>query len=610
MKIVVWLFIVTAFFSCQLQTDTIEVDVLVIGGTTSGISAGIQASRLGAKTLVVEETPWLGGMLTSSGVSAVDGNHHMPSGIWNEFRELLRYRYGGADALSTGWVSNTLFEPHIGDSIFKAMAAKEELLKVIYEYYPVSVQKKGIRVTGATFQNMQGEILRVKARITIDATDLGDGLAMAGATYRLGMDAKIETGEDIAPSENNDIVQDITWVAILKDYGNGDHVTLTKPAEYDPDLYRECCNLIEDGNNVNCDMMLNYGRLPNKKYMINWPRNGNDIYLNVVEMSREQRIVELQKAKNRTLGFVYYIQHELGYKHLGLADDEFDTPDQLAYTPYHREGRRMDGLVRFTYNHVMNPYGRPDPLYRTGISVGDYPVDHHHKCNPAAPELAFLPVPSFCIPVGALIPEKIDGLIVSDKAISVTNLINGSTRLQPVVLLTGQAAGVLAALCIAEEKQPRDVSVRKIQQNLLGAQAYIMPLYDVKPDDQHFQAIQRIAATGILKTEGQPYHWANRTWFYPDTTITTGELCGGLNSFYKSNIIPQDDSLTLDICLGLLSTIKGQKINTDIIEHWNEISCRPFQSDMPLLKRELAVIIDRHLDPFSLKINHHGQPTE
>ncbi|MBK6936955.1 MAG: FAD-dependent oxidoreductase [Chitinophagaceae bacterium] len=85
-------------------------------------------------------------------------------------------------------------------------------------------------------------------------------------------------------------------------------------------------------------------------------------------------------------------------------------------------------------------------MYRTGISVGDYPVDHHHAQYPGkVPEIEFPSVPAYNIPMGALIPEKIDGLIVCEKGISVSNIVNGTTRLQPVVLLTGQAAGMLAA---------------------------------------------------------------------------------------------------------------------------------------------------------------------
>ena len=94
------------FFQISLFAQNyIETDILIIGGGASGVTAGIQAARLNVKTIIVEETTWLGGMLTSAGVSATDGNHEMPSGLWGEFRSQLRKYYGGAKALETGWVS-------------------------------------------------------------------------------------------------------------------------------------------------------------------------------------------------------------------------------------------------------------------------------------------------------------------------------------------------------------------------------------------------------------------------------------------------------------------------------------------------------------------------
>ena len=109
-----------------------SVDVLVIGGGTGGTAAGIQSARSGAKTLIVEPTPWLGGMMTAAGVSATDGNHMLPSGLWAEFRDQLYKVYGGPNRVATGWVSNTLFEPHVGDSIFKSLAARESKLQVLH----------------------------------------------------------------------------------------------------------------------------------------------------------------------------------------------------------------------------------------------------------------------------------------------------------------------------------------------------------------------------------------------------------------------------------------------------------------------------------------------
>ena len=600
------LFCLILLQGCIATNQALQTDVLVIGGTTGGISAGIQSARLNAETLIIEETPWLGGMLTTQGVSAVDGNHNLNSGIWSEFRNNLRIHYGSAKALETGWVSNSQFEPHVGDSIFKAMAAAENHLKIVYGYHLTEIIKNGNRVTGAVFLNSKNERLTVSAKVVVDATDLGDGLALAGAGYDLGMESRNETGEPNAPEKANNILQDLTWVAVLKDYGIGTDKTISKPDNYDPEKFRGSCSMTVDSVLIDCEKMVNYARLPNNKYVINWPRKGNDFYLNIVELNYDQRNQELARAKEKTLEFVYYIQNELGYKNLGLADDEFPTSDFLAIAPYHREGRRLKGIQRLTIYHILNR-NETEPLYRTGISVGDYPVDHHHDCNTEAPKIIFPPIPSFNIPLGCLIPETIDGLVVADKAISVSNIMNGATRLQPCVLLTGQAAGVVAALCVLENKQPRELNVRKVQQKLLDSGAYLMPLFDVKPEDKAFQAIQRVTVSGILSVKGEPFHWANRTWFYPDSAYTVAEFTKGLNTFCK-DIEPENDNsyLTIQKTGELISTVVGYNVYNKLEEVLKNFTGKEFLPETLINKSELALATDSLLNPFMSDIGFDG----
>ena len=588
----------TAFAS---KDQTRKTSVLVIGGTTGGTSAGIQSARMNVPTIIVEETTWLGGMITAAGVSATDGNHELYSGIWEEFRTRLRAHYGGAAALATGWVSYTQFEPHVGDQIFKAMAGAEKQLSVIYGYHLTEILKKGKQVTGAIFENEKREHLKILAEVVIDATDLGDGLAMAGATFDLGMEARSVTGEACAPEKANDIIQDLTWAAILKDYGKGADKTIAKPQNYNPDLYRGACTSADDGMLNDCQKMLDYGRLPNNKFMINWPNKGNDIYLNVVEIDWFHRKEALQPARDKTLGFIYYIQTELGFKHIGLADDEFPSADRLALVPYHREGRRLRGITRLTITDIMNRYDG-QPLYRAGISVGDYPVDHHHGCNPKAPEIHFPAVPSFKIPLGALIPEKIDGLIVADKAISVSNIINGATRLQPCILLTGQAAGVVAALSVKNKQQVREINIHAVQQALLDANAYLMPLIDVNPTDKAFQAIQRVTVSGILKVKGESYQWANRSWFYPDSTVTVKVFSEGLKTIDRNEVVENDNSvLTVLKASNLLSGFLKRDVKLEIRKIWSYRMSRKFEENLPLNRRELSILTDELIRPFDTK---------
>jgi hypothetical protein len=513
----------------------ISTDVLIIGGGTGGTAAGIQAARYGAKTIIAEPTTMLGGMLTAAGVSCTDGNDALPSGMWQQFRQAL-YQHYATRKLNTGWVSNTNFEPGVADSIFKAWAAAVPNLTVKYQWQFIKIIKKHNRVIGAVFEAANKKQYTVLSKIVIDATELGDVLKASGAAYNVGMDDPLATGETEARQQNN-IIQDLTWAAILKDYGPGADKTIEKPAGYDETLYYCCCTDAPcNATSWNGDKqkMLNYGKLPRSKnatqdkYMLNWPPHGNDIYINVVEASTAERNKAYEKAKQHTLGFIYFLQTRLGMKHIGLADDELNNG--MALIPYNREGRRVKGLVQLTANHLKNPYNYN--LYKTGIAVGDYPIDHHHARYPGkVPEIEFPAVPAFNIPMGCVIPAQIHGLLVCDKSISVSNIVNGSTRLQPVVLLTGQAVGVIAALCVQQNIAPAKLPIRKLQQALLNEQVFLLPFSDVSPAETYWQAIQKTAATGILQGHGKAQGWANKMLFFPDSLITMQTLAKGLHQF-------------------------------------------------------------------------------
>jgi len=615
--------------SCIAQNKkTMYADVLVVGGGTAGIAAGLQSARLGVNTLIAEETTWLGGMISAAGVSAFDGNHNMPSGIWAEFREKIYQVYGGPKAVETGWVSNTLFEPHVADSIFKQMAAAEKKLTVMHQLRFIKALSDGTTITGATFINTKtGESITVNAKQIIDATELGDVMASANIPFDIGMEAGSITGENMGVPATNDIIQDITYTAILKDYGAGADCTLVKPANYDPMEFDGCCNeFCSDpkklASNVTAAQLLDYGKLPNGKYMINWPGKGNDIYLNLIPLTYEERQQEIKKAKAKTIRFIYFLQTQFGFKHLALANNEFPTQDQLPLFPYHREGRRVEGVVRFKVQHIAAPFNQPQALYRTGISVGDYPIDHHHRENNNAPQhLNFYPVPSFNIPLAALIPKQHNGLIVAEKGISVSNIVNGTTRLQPVVLLTGQAAGVLAALSVNQNKQAREIGVRTVQEVLLKEKAYIMPYFDVRADQKHFAAVQRIGATGILKGTGEPYKWANRTWFYPDSTIASATFANDYKEFVEMNFTSSTVSIA-DAVATLTVTAKrfpvlqknskwnflnSSQLQKQIAAQWQNWGFVNFNLQRSITRLELAVLLDAVINPFQLKaIDHEG----
>ena len=553
-----------AIFSCERSFD-----VAIVGAGAGGCAAALQAARSGASVLLLEEGPWVGGMLTSAGVSAIDGNYRLRGGIFGEFCDSLAARYGGYEALRTGWVSNILFEPQVGEAVLGNMLAAEENICLYRNISLDSLTRKDavwhLRCGGRRF----------RAAMLVDCTELGDVAARLGIPYDLGMDSSRDMGEDVAPEEANDIIQDLTYVITARFYDRD--MTISRPEGYDASLYEGC-------NPGGTDAMLSYGLLPGGDVMLNWPINGNDAYMNLVEAGKEERDSLLEEAKRISLGYLYYIQTELGHPELGIAEGVYPSADGLPLIPYHRESRRIHGRTRFTVNDVFDPYR--NNLYRTSVAVGDYPVDHHHRrypCPDSLPDLHFYPVPSFSVPAGVLVPgenplqgdEDYSTLLVAEKSVSVSNIVNGATRLQPVVMGLGQAAGAMAALSAAAG---REATVRELQDELLEASCYLMPYQELTPYDEGFASVQRVGLTGILRGRGESIGWQNRTLFRPDDPLLLRDLY--LEEYYGREYVDSDRVVTLFELCRLLGVECSEAL------------------DRPLTRIDAAILIDTLADPF------------
>ena len=583
-------------FSCD---DYNEYDVIIVGGGAGGTSAAIQSARNGAKTLLIEKTNWLGGMLTSAGVSAIDGNYNLPSGFWGEFKDSLVSHYGDLESLKTGWVSNVLFEPKVGNEILKSIAKNEKNLKILFSSSVTSIFQPKDDYYNFIVNSSKGHF---SSKVLIDATELGDILPMINEDYDIGMDNIEMYDEDIAPKLKNDIIQDLTYVMVLKNYNK--NVKIEKPKNYDPSEFY--CST----SSINCtesdkalwapNQMMNYGKLPNDKIMINWPIYGNDYYSNLLEMNHDQREEVFKKAKEKSLKFLYYIQDELGFYNYSLSDEEYNTEDKFPLIPYYREARRIKGIVTFSLNYIKNPYDQKYPLYRTGILVGDYPVDHHHDAHPdkkSLPQLAFYPIPSYSLPLGSIISKKTSNFLVAEKSISVSNLVNGTTRLQPVVLQVGQIAGLIASESIKNNISTNEIDTRDIQTKILNNGGYIQPYLDVEKNHPFFKAYQRIGSTGILRATGLNIGWSNQTWFYPERSIVLDQLLKDLGNYYDLNKNPLSDLRTKTI-FKWISLVQNHEIENQQ-KIWNALGLSNFNSDRMINRGEFAIILDYFLNPFN-----------
>lgn len=494
-------------------SSVLTADVLVVGGGTGGTAAAVQSARRGAKTILVSEFPWLGGMLSSAGVSAPDGNElaAFQTGLWGQFlRELQRRQPGGLD---WGWVSFFSYDPRIGAQVFADWVKCLPNLQWICGQIPQDVLLEGDRISGVRFTDFT-----VSAKITLDATELGDLLALAEVPHRWGWEFQAEWGEPSAPTASNALtqrysVQSPTWVAIMQDFGEGAVAPeIPAPPVDNPNRFTDAWK------GYTPEQFLNYGRLPGGLLMINWPIRGNDYGEGVDRLigSPASRQEFLQESLWHTQSFARFIQTELGPRY-GLAQNIFpisQTENQqnfslqtsplgwgeggVALHPYYRESRRLRGISTVREQDILPVVGgnvAKLPIDAQGIcdtiAIGNYANDHHYNTGdiPLQPKSIrwggrWTGTP-FTIPYSALIPPTVDGLLACEKNISVSHIANGATRLQPVVMNIGQAAGMAAALCVESGCQPRDLPVRVLQEALLQdseARAAVIPLFNLTLD--------------------------------------------------------------------------------------------------------------------------------
>ncbi|MDF0556072.1 FAD-dependent oxidoreductase [Kamptonema sp. UHCC 0994] len=517
--------------------NELKADILVVGGGTGGTAAAIQAARRGAKTILISEFSWLGGMLTTAGVSAPDGNELVAfqTGLWGAFlKELQQQQPGGLDS---AWVSFFTYDPRIGAKIFADWVKQLPNLYWIAGQTPQEVLKKDNKIVGVRFEDFT-----IHAQITLDATELGDLLAIAEIPYRWGWEFQAEWGETSAPIAPNILtetypVQAPTWVVIMQDFG-ADAIApeITPPPIDNPSQF------VGAWDNYGPEKFLNYGRLPGNRFMINWPLRGNDYGEGVNRLieSESSRREFLQESLWHTQSFARFIQNKLGSRY-GLAEDIFPTfkmvksqdgenfaNHQLPITnyqlpitnyqlpitnsafalhPYYRESRRLQGLDTIKEQDIL-PIASGNaaslPVNANGeclaIAIANYANDHHYTSGsiPLQPKSLrwggrWTGTP-FTIPYTCLIPAETDGLLTCEKNISVSHIANGATRLQPAVMVIGQAAGMAAALCIERGIQPRELPVRMLQEALLQdpiAPAAIIPLFNLTPNHPDWLYWQR-----------------------------------------------------------------------------------------------------------------------
>ena len=484
-----------------------SVDVLVWGGGTGGAAAAIQAARGGASTLLLTPGPWLGGMVSAAGVCCPDGNELSPwqTGLWGAF--LRELEQGEPEGLDQNWVSCFGYRPRTAETILQNWLQQETRLLWWPGCQLLNVERAGSLITGLRVE-MEGEVRRVKCRVVIDGSDRGDLLPLADAPFRFGWEPQEQWQEPSAPSQQrlstepffrDQPIQSPTWVVMgqLQSDQLGDPLQQVDQSSGSrlPAPFQGACDTF------GLEKTITYGRLPSGLVMLNWPLHGNDWHRGLERAflaDASQEALLFSEMQQHSLSFADALRKASdGWLQLGQAfpSSAASPAPWIAAMPYWREGRRMIGrttvieqdLLPLKEGVCMSGPPVNDSEVLQSIAVGNYANDHHYPGDdwPLAPKSCrwggrWTGTP-FCIPFGALLSDAIDNLLMADKAFSTSHMANGATRLQPLIMNVGQAAGAASALAVESNLQPSELSVRSLQNRLIGddrAPAAVAPLWD------------------------------------------------------------------------------------------------------------------------------------
>ena len=511
----------------------LDFDVAVIGAGTGGSMAAVQAARLGMNVALIEESDWVGGQMTGAAVSTIDDVRRTRTGQYYEFilKAKEYYDLRNTPVNVCLWGPDTFgFEPWVAQKTLLSMIKETGKIELFLNAKVLSAAHAGGKVTSAKI-SYEGQTLTITAKVFIDATETGDFIPMTGARFRSGnsLSPKLDrsgviqfiTYPAVIKKYPEGVPQELKMRTMPPNYLKyvpGFRQIVTKdggpwPGNYPyspavhnayrgmPDISNPQSAQISGGAPASWELISRTG--------VNWANDypGHDsgepgMSMRFLEEKKFRRDAE-RMAMEKTLAFIYYLQTELGLSDWSVDNrqgyggyfsndwkDWADMPKEFAPLleqfppfPYIRESRRIAGVTTMTVKDVM----RDPDLRRTlrskhdSIALGEYPTDIHGLHEPqfldkdlgeqsiGVPQESDWKGGLFQIPMGVLIPEKVDGLLAAEKNISVSRIVNGSTRLQPVTMLTGQAAGALAAAAVMQKKNPRDVAPLDVQSILLDA---------------------------------------------------------------------------------------------------------------------------------------------
>lgn len=414
-----------------------------------------------------------------------------------------------------GSVSRLCHEPKVTVAVLNEIFApytSTGKLKILTDYKISKADVVGDSVKHLEVVNTKsGDSIVLTAPYFVDATECGDLLPLTGTEYITGAEAKSDTKEIHAAAKHEPENNQAFTLCFAMDYQPDVNNTIDKPANYDfwknyvPDLtpawsgrlldltYSQPSTLVPkvlgfhpEGNATGDALNLwNYRKLINRNNflkgtydgditIVNWPQN--DYFLgNVLDVTEKEFKKHVAAAKQLNLSLLYWLQTSaprpdggIGWPGLRLRGDVMGTEDGMAKYPYIRESRRIKAEFTVLEEHVGSENrklvagpeaGKIAAQFDDSVGIGYYHIDLHPSTGKNN-YIDFSSLP-FQIPLGALLPKRVNNLIPANKNIGTTHITNGCYRLHPVEWSIGEAAGMLINFALKKKTIPRAVRENK-----------------------------------------------------------------------------------------------------------------------------------------------------
>jgi hypothetical protein len=410
-----------------------------------------------------------------------------------------------------GRVSRLTHEPRVSLAVLEGMLAPHVSgggITVLLQHRPVAADVDRDRIRAVTVRGIDGTERVLTAPYFLDATEQGDLLPLARVEHVTGFEPQSKTGEPHAPHDAQPAnIQAFTFCFAMDHVAGEDH-TIDKPSEYafwrdyvpklEPawpgkllswtdthpiTLERRTHPFDPDSDERGSDGGLwTYRRIARRRNfapgayqsdicLVNWPMN--DYWLgNLMGVSDAEAARHLARARQLSLSLMYWMQTEAprpdggaGWRGLRLRADVTGTSDGLAKYPYIRESRRIEAEFTVLEQHVGTEARRALPgrnqedltaePFADSVGVGSYRIDLH----PSSGGNNYIDVSSlpFQVPLGALLPKRVENLLAAAKNIGVTHITNGCYRLHPVEWNVGESAGATVTAALRGKSTPRQI---------------------------------------------------------------------------------------------------------------------------------------------------------